>query len=84
MRVVDDMDEDPPPQDTPPPSPPPSGYLNAITLSSLEKNALLLLLISHIHCKQRVFLRKCFLQVRKCIFTFIQDIIFGKDFFERN
>ena len=43
MRVVDDMDEDPPPRDTPPPPPPPSGYLNAITLSSFEKNALLLL-----------------------------------------
>ena len=43
MRVVDDMDEDPPPRGTPPLPPPPSGYLNAITLSSLEKNALLLL-----------------------------------------
>ena len=43
MRVVDDMDKDPQPRDTPPPPPPPSGYLNAITLSSLEENALLLL-----------------------------------------
>lgn len=41
--VVNDMDEDPPPQDPPLPAPPPSGSLNTITLSSLEKNALLLL-----------------------------------------
>ena len=41
--VVDDMDEDPPLQDPPLPAPPPSGSLNTITLSSLEKNALLLL-----------------------------------------
>ena len=83
MRVVDDMDKDPEPRDTPPPPPPPSGYLNAITLSSLEKK-MPYCYFSHIHCKQRVFLRKCFLQVRKCIFTFIQDIVLGKDFFERN